>query len=85
MLLFLCDVGPSLQGALQVLNSFSPVYGLKVNWTKSLLSPIDPAAQATAPPDLYLQWADQFKYLGVVIYHQASDLPAFSLSLVTGC
>lgn len=42
LLLFLNDAGPSLQGALQVLNSYSTFTGLRVNWTKSLLFPIDP-------------------------------------------
>lgn len=47
MLLFLNDAGPSLQGALQVLNSFATVTGLKVNWPKSLLSLND---QDNSPP-----------------------------------
>lgn len=60
MLLFLNDAGLSLQGALQVLNFFYFISDLKVNWTKSLLFPKDPAAQASAPSNLQLQWVDHF-------------------------
>lgn len=64
MLLFLNDAGPSLQGALTVLDAFTVVTGLKVIWSKSLPFPIDQAAKATPPPDNPLQWVDTFKYLG---------------------
>ena len=49
MLLFLNDAGPSLQGALSVLDTFALVTGLRVNWSKSLLFPIDQAARSTSP------------------------------------
>lgn len=81
MLLFLNNAGPSLQGALQVLDSFATFTGLKVNWSKSLLLPIDQAAKTTTPPDTPLQWVDTFKYLEVLISSQASDF--LSLNLVT--
>lgn len=82
LLLFLNDAGPSLEGALQVLNSFSSVTGLRVNWTKSLLFPIDPAARDTAPTDIPLQWVENFKYLGVVVARRASDYLPLNLSPV---
>lgn len=65
VLLFLNDAGPILQGALKILDSFSIVTGLKVNWSKSLLFPIDMEARRTASNDIPLQWVENFKYLGV--------------------
>lgn len=73
------DAGPSLQGALQVLNSYSVVMGLNVNWAKSLLFRIDPGACATASPNMQLQWVDELKYLEVVISHQATDFLSLNL------
>lgn len=67
---------------MQVLNSFSSVTGLRVNWTKSLLFPIDPAARDTAPTDIPLQWVENFKYLGVVVSRRASDYLPLNLSPV---
>lgn len=80
--LFLNDAGPSLQGPLQILNSFSSITGLKVNWTKSLLFPIDIKARNTAPPDISLQWVENFKYLGVVISRQASEFISLNFTPV---
>lgn len=71
--LFLNDPGPSLQGALHILNIFSEVMGLWVNWTKSQLLPVDPEARLNAPPDIPLQWVDTFKYLGIVISRSVKD------------
>lgn len=72
-MLFLSDADPSLQGTLNVMNAYSVVTGLKVNWAKSLLFPIDLGAQATACLDTPLQWVTEFKYFGVVISRQVSD------------
>lgn len=66
-LLFLNDAGSSLQGAWRLLNFFSEMTGLEVNWSKSTLFAIDPAARSSAPPDVILQWVDQFTYLGVKV------------------
>lgn len=81
VLLFLNDTGPSLEGALQVLNSFSIVTGLRVNWMKSLLFPLGPVTRATASTDTPLQWVENFKYLGVVVSRQASDYISLNLAL----
>lgn len=40
LLLILNDAGPSLQGALHVMNTYSTFTGLLVNWHKSLLFPV---------------------------------------------
>lgn len=84
LLLFLNDAGPSLQGALKILDSISIVTGLKVNWNKSLLFPIDMEACSTASNDIPLQWVENFKYLGVVISRQASDFFPLNLTLILG-
>lgn len=82
LLFFLIDVGSSLQGALQILNSFPSITGLKVNWAKSLLFPIDIEARNTALPDIPLQWVENFKYLGVVISCPASEFIYLNLTPV---
>lgn len=64
LLLLLNDADSCLTGALQVLNAFSSITGLKVNWAESLLFPIDPGARSTAPQDVPLQWVENFRYLG---------------------
>lgn len=72
-LLFLDDPGPSLEGALQMLEMFSSIAGLKVNWSKSLKFPIDTEARKYASPTLQLQWVEQFKYLGGTVSRLATD------------
>lgn len=79
LLLFLNDAGPSLQGALKILDSFLMVTGLKVNWSKSLLFPIDMEARSTASNDISLLWVENFKYL-VVISLQASEFISLNLT-----
>lgn len=80
MLLFLNDAGPSLQGVLNVLDTFAGVTGLKVNWSKSILFPIDQAAKTTSSPDCSLKWVETFKYLGVHISTQAADFISLNLT-----
>lgn len=62
--------------------SLSSIMGLKINWTKLLLFPIAIEAWNTTPPDIPLQWVDNFKYLGVVIYRQASEFISLNLTPV---
>lgn len=81
LLLFLNGARPSLQGALQILNSFSSIMGLKVNWTKSLFT-IHIEARNAAPSDIPLQWVEHFKYLGVVICRQTSEFISLNLTPV---
>lgn len=82
MLLFLNDAGPSLQGVLDVLNKFAEVTGLRVNWSKSILFPIDQAAKTTSPSHYPLQWVETFKYLGVHISTQEKDYISLNLAPV---
>lgn len=45
LLLFLNDTGASLQGALQVINTYSTFTSLQVNWHKSFLFPVNGGVQ----------------------------------------
>lgn len=45
LLLFLRDPRTSLQAALRILDRFASFSGLRVNWTKSLILPVEPEAQ----------------------------------------
>lgn len=67
MLLFLSDPDTSLKTALGIVNTFATFSGLKVNWGKSSIMPIDPGARGRADPNLPLQWVSSMKYLGVQI------------------
>ena len=82
MLLFIKDAGPSLKGALELLNVFSGFTGLKVKWDKSLLFAIDQGAQDTATSDLPLRWVTEFKYLGIIISRQAEEYKKLNLDPV---
>lgn len=82
MLLFLRDAGPSLEGALELLDIFSPFTGLKVNWGKSILFPIDQGAQDTTAPNSPLKWVMEFTYLGIIISRQAEDFQMLKLDPV---
>lgn len=54
MLLYLSDSGSSLKTALETIQTFGKHSGLKINWDKSQILPIDTGApsqsQASSPP-----------------------------------
>lgn len=54
LLLFLKDPGVSLEAALAILDKFATFSGLKVNWSKSSILPVDAGAKGGANPDLPL-------------------------------
>lgn len=80
MLLFLDDPRDSLRTALGIINHFATFSGLKVNWNKSSVLPIDPGARADADPNLQLQWVSSIRYLGIQITANIQDY--ISLNLV---
>lgn len=49
LLLFLNDAGDSLWGALGIMDAFSAFTGLRVNWHKSQLFPVDEGARSSSP------------------------------------
>lgn len=75
-ILFLNDQGPSLKEALHIISEFYRFSGLKVNWEKSQLPPIDPT--------LPLMWADTIRYLGIVISLTPSDYCELNLVPLLG-
>lgn len=85
LLLFLNDLGPSLQGALHILNPFLEITGLQGNWTNSQHFPVDPEAKVCAQVNVPLQWVETFKYLGIIIsksaqeYMQLNSLPTLAM------
>lgn len=83
MLLFLSDPGDSLQIALWIIHHFAKFSGLKVNWNKSSILPLDNEARDKADPNLPLQWFTSIKYLGVKITANIQDyMPLHLLPLI---
>lgn len=62
ILLFLKDPDSSLRAVFNILDTFS---GLKVNWDKSTILPLDLGTKAVADAALPLQWVTHFTCLGV--------------------
>lgn len=71
--LFLRDPGPSLQAALDLISHFASISGLKVNWDKPLILPVDPGAVQVAYPPPPLKWTEKIKYFGVYISPKVQD------------
>lgn len=65
-LLYLQDADGSLAVALDLFNEFGYYTGVRINWDKSILFPLDPLTRTNAP-DYQLVWAEQFKYLGIQV------------------
>lgn len=62
------------------MDKFASFSGLRVNWGKSSILPIDEGARVGASPVLQLQWVSSIKYLGVKITAKVQDY--FSLNLL---
>lgn len=67
---------------LQILDEFSRVTGLRVNWSKSQLLSIDSKARQVAPSDIQLQWVDRLTYLGICVSRDVRDFIPLNLDLV---
>lgn len=81
--LFLKDMGPSLQAALFILDSFTVLSGLKVNRSMSKILPVrshsaSGGASQTAP----LQWVSQIKHLGLVVTNSVAAFIPPNVSLL---
>lgn len=79
LILFLNDPAQSLRETLTILSNFTSCSGLKVNWDKSQILPIDGAAKDIADPNLPLLWTDKIKYLGIHISTSTSDYYTLNL------
>lgn len=84
-LLYLADPGLSLHTALNVIEQFGTFSGLRINWGKSQILPIDSFPPTESQANLPLQRVDIIKYLGVKISKNPVDYislnvePLFSL------
>lgn len=77
--LFLNDA-PPLQGLLTIMDMFSTYMGLRVDWNKSQLIPVDGGGlRRSSTVTLPLQWVDTFTYLGIVVSHNVSDFKILNL------
>ncbi|XP_041429991.1 protein max isoform X1 [Xenopus laevis] len=68
MLVYLADPRDSLSRLLGEIAGFGDFTGLRVNWGKSLVFPIDSGAQRDMRHGPLLQWVDSFRYLGIEIH-----------------
>uniref|UniRef100_A0A803JYV6 Reverse transcriptase domain-containing protein n=1 Tax=Xenopus tropicalis TaxID=8364 RepID=A0A803JYV6_XENTR len=73
VLLYLDSPGASLQTVLSIVIHFGYFSGLKINWDKSSIFPIDPNMDSSMFPPTPLQWVDAFKYLGIQVRRELSD------------
>lgn len=82
---YLADSGPSLHNALQTIEQFGKFSGLKINWGKSQILPIESFPPTESQTNMPLQRVDIIKYLGVHISRTPADYvtlniePLFSL------
>lgn len=63
-LLYLQDAGESLEAALEIFDTFGRFSGIRMNWSKSNIFPLDHQAR---DPDMEIPLCcvDQFRYLGI--------------------
>lgn len=75
LVLYLSDPGTSIPKALEIISSFGEISGYKINFTKSLLFPINDQARHMSFGAYPLkETRDSFTYLGVTITRKYSDL-----------
>lgn len=65
-LLYLQDAGESLKAALVIFDTFGRFSGIRINWSKSIIFPLDPQVRDPSI-EVPLLWVDQFKYLGIQV------------------
>lgn len=64
-----------------LLEKFTEVSGLKVNWTKSKILPLHShPIPGQADLDNPLQWVTQMKYLGLMITNSVTDFIGLNIS-----
>lgn len=83
-LLYLNDAGPYLLAVVRIFDTFGVFWGIWINWTKSILFPIDDQAVRVGYLS-QLGWVGEFRYLGVQFtrdlagFHNCSLLPLLSM------
>lgn len=73
MILYLSDSDPSLQTALQIIEKFGRFSGLKINWDKSQILPIDIFPPLKEQANLPLVRVSTLKHLGVHVSRSPTD------------
>lgn len=73
MLLYLEDAGPSLQLALEAIQNYGIYSGLKINWDKSQILPIDISVPTELQSSSPLLRVSSMTYLGIVITRSPED------------
>lgn len=68
-LLYLADSGASLSTAVTLIEQFGLFSGLKINWDKSQILPLDSFVEA----NLRLQRVNRIKYLGVQVTNSSAE------------
>lgn len=72
-ILYLADQGPSLQTALRIIEQMGSFSGLRINWDKSQILPIDHFPPPITCPELPLARVNTIKYLGVKVTRELGD------------
>uniref|UniRef100_A0A803K361 Reverse transcriptase domain-containing protein n=1 Tax=Xenopus tropicalis TaxID=8364 RepID=A0A803K361_XENTR len=82
MLLYLADPKNSLQALIRVLTNFGKHSGLKVNYDKSLVFPIDNLPQSILCSITQLNTVSEFRYLGIQIHKELKRYEQLNISPV---
>lgn len=73
IILYLADLGSSLNRVLCLIDRFGKFSGLQINWSKSHILPLDPFHRTLQHKSLPLQWCSSIKYLGIEVTHHIPD------------
>lgn len=80
MILYLADPGKSLEGALLLIEQFGRFSGLKINWSKSHILPLDAVVRTSRQMTLPLQWCSVIRYLGIEVTRYIPDFQPMNIS-----
>lgn len=75
IILHLADPGSSLKQALYLIDRFEIFSGLKINWSKSNVLPLDSLPCTYQQASLLLQLCSPIKYLGIKATSHIPDFP----------
>lgn len=80
MLVYLADPMASLDSLLETVEVFGAYSGLKVNWAKSVLFPLDEISVSDISQNSNLMVVDHFTYLGVVVHKEIQIFGTLNLA-----
>lgn len=80
MILYLADPGKSLDRALSLIEGFGTYSGLRINWSKSHILPLDPFVRTSQQAESPLQWCSSIKYLGIDVSRYIPDFQTLNIS-----